>query len=224
MRIFITSFGTPEPLFDDDFFDLLGEAVKAAEKTSEETSETPKTKPSDPARESSVVKAERLTDWKLVRSLALTTVGKDGGDKEPSDEWKDKMLQAEHSPIRAMMFKVTMKNIPYWVSVHLVRHKIGVEHFVSTQREDRAKDGTPRSQLPQDALVNHTMVINAQALISISRKRMCTKASKETRDLWFKVWSAIKEVDPAVAKAMVPECVYRGGCVEPPSCGYFPPK
>ena len=217
MRLFITSFGTPEPLFDEDFFELLDKALAERDKTES----TPKTEPSDPVRKSTdapvEVTAERLTDWKLVYDLALATAGVESS-KEPSDQWKGRILVAEHSPIRALMFKVTMKNIPYWVSVHLVRHKIGVEHFVTTQREDRTKDHTPRSKLPQDALVNHTMVINAQALITISRKRLCGKASKETRDVWFKVREAIRKVDQAVADSMLPECLYRGACPEMSPC------
>lgn len=43
----------------------------------------------------------------------------------------------EHSPIRVEEYCIEMKNIPVFVSTHYCRHKIGVEHFCLTQREDR---------------------------------------------------------------------------------------
>ena len=65
------------------------------------------------------------------------------------------------------------------------------------------------------------MTANAQALISISRKRLCSCASKETREAWKQVQDAIREVDPVMADKMVPECIYRGFCPEFMNpCGY----
>ena len=108
-------------------------------------------------------------NWQAVKNAAMNTIGKEAG-QYPSAEWKKKILLAEHSPIRLLVFTVRLTDLPYWVSVHLTRHKIGVEHFVSTQRTDRT--GVDREELPQGAPVDHTMVINAQALINISRKRL----------------------------------------------------
>ena len=116
------------------------------------------------------------------------------------------------------MFTIRLVDIPYWVSVHLVRHKIGVEHFVSTQRTDRT--GIDRSELPQSAPVSHTMVINAQALINISRKRLCNQASSDTREVWRMVIDEVGKHEPELANLCVPECVYRGFCPEMKSCGY----
>ena len=65
------------------------------------------------------------------------------------------------------------------------------------------------------------MTANAQALISISRKRLCNCASKETREAWKQVQDAIRKVDPVMADKMVPECIYRGFCPEFMNpCGY----
>lgn len=155
--------------------------------------------------------------WQAVKDAAMNTVGSESG-KYPSSEWKRRILLAEHSPIRQMVFTVRLTGIPYWVSVHLTRHKIGVEHFVSTQRTDRT--GIDRDDLPQGALVNHTMVINAQALINISRKRLCGQASRETREVWRMVINEIGKYEPEIANMCVPECVYRGFCPEMKSCGY----
>lgn len=166
------------------------------------------------------MKAELINytdNWQAVKDAAMNTIGKDAG-KYPSSDWKRKMLLAEHSPIRLLTFTVRLTDIPYWVSVHLTRHKIGVEHFVSTQRTDRT--GTDRNGLPQGALVSHTMRINAQALINISRKRLCMQASPETRVAWRMVVDAIGEREPEIKSVCVRECVYRGFCPEMKGCGY----
>lgn len=65
------------------------------------------------------------------------------------------------------------------------------------------------------------MSANAQALINISRKRLCNCASKETREAWEQVKAKVAEVDPILAEKMVPECLYRGFCPEfMHPCGY----
>lgn len=65
------------------------------------------------------------------------------------------------------------------------------------------------------------MTANAQALINISRKRLCNCASKETREAWKQVKEEVRKVDPVMADKMVPECIYRGFCPEfMSSCGY----
>ena len=155
--------------------------------------------------------------WQDVKDAAMNTIGKESG-KYPSSEWKKKILLAEHSPIRLLVFTIRITDLPYWVSVHLTRHKIGVEHFVSTQRTDRT--GVDRDGLRQDALVTHTMVINAQALINISRKRLCGQAAKETRDAWSMVIAEVGKCEPVLGSVCVPECCYRGFCPELSCCGY----
>ena len=101
----------------------------------------------------------------------------------------------------------------------MVRHKVGIEHWVSTQRSDRT--GVNRDELPQGALVNHACEANAQALITISRKRLCACASPETREAWEHVKAKVAEVEPELASCMVKECIYRGFCPEMHSCGYY---
>ena len=66
-----------------------------------------------------------------------------------------------------------------------------------------------------------SFIINAEALMNMAHKRLCSKASPETRKLMAMIKHEIEEVDPALAKHLVPMCVYRGGiCSEPKSCGY----
>ena len=155
--------------------------------------------------------------WQEVKNAAMNTIGRETG-KYPASEWKRKMLLAEHSPIRLLEFTVRLIDVPYYVAMHFCRHKIGVEHFVSTQRTDRT--GTDRDKLPQGALVSHTMRINAQALINISRKRLCSQASPETRAAWRMVIDAIGEKEPEIKSVCVRNCIYKGFCPEMKGCGY----
>ena len=156
-------------------------------------------------------------NWQDVKNAAMNTVGKAAG-KYPNDAWKLRLLRAEHSPIRKLIFSWRWEDLPYWVSVHFVRHKIGIEHFVKTQRSDRT--GIPRDELPQGALVTHECTANAQAMITISRKRLCSAAAPETRQAWQLVKDQVAKCEPALAHCMVRECVYRGFCPEMFSCGY----
>lgn len=64
-------------------------------------------------------------------------------------------------------------------------------------------------------------IINAEAILNMAHKRLCTKASKETREIWQAVCGALKDVDPDLHKHLVPMCVFRGGiCGEPKCCGF----
>ena len=157
-------------------------------------------------------------NWQDVKNATMNTIGKDKG-AYPSSDWKRRLLLSEHSPIRKLHIGWKWSDLKYWVSVHLVRHKYGIEHFVSTQRTDRT--GISRDEMPQNSLVNHECEANAQALINISRKRLCHCASLETRQAWQQVKSEIALVEPELASVMVKECVYRNGlCPEMFSCGY----
>lgn len=162
--------------------------------------------------------AEYRDVWGKVKRAARTTINREGEGQYPTDEWKKSILLAEHSPIRKIKFSWKWTGLKSWVSVHFVRHKIGIEHWVRTQRTDRT--GVNRDELPQGSLVEHECEADAQALINISRKRLCNQASPETREAWKEVIEELKLHDPAVASVCVPECVYRGFCPEMHSCGY----
>ena len=156
--------------------------------------------------------------WRDVADAARTTIRKEEGTGEPRSRWKKRILLAEHSPIRKLCFNWKWEDLPSWVSVHFVRHKFGIEHFVSTQRSDRT--GQDRAAARQDAPVMHECFANAQALISISRRRLCGQASPETRAAWRLVVDEVAKHEPEVASCCVPECVYRGFCPEFKPCGF----
>ena len=132
------------------------------------------------------------------------------------------MLLCEHSPIRQHILKCKWYDMKSWVSVHFVRHKIGIEHWVRTQRTDRTQ--IDRDGLQQDNLIEHEFEANAQTFINISRKRLCQQAAQETREAWRLVLEQIKEPEPELYSVCVPDCIYRGYCYEFKSCGYHKTK
>lgn len=156
--------------------------------------------------------------WADVKQSARTTIGKEGSGKYPTDKWKKNILLAEHSPIRKIKVAWKWEDLKSWVSVHFVRHWLGILHFVTTQRTDRT--GINRDESRQDTRVSHECEANAQALINISRKRLCSQASPETRKAWEEVKEQVSNIDPILGSVMVKECIYRGFCPEFKSCGY----
>lgn len=163
------------------------------------------------------VKAKHMTDWSVAYKVALATEGKTPA-KEPSPEWIERMLQAEHSPIRAKWYLLEFTDVPQYVFAHLTRHKHGVEWFIHSQRDDRRDNPVPRAQMPQGALNDGVCIINAQALINISRVRLCNLASEETQQLWRNVKTAVYQIDREMSFAMKPNCQYRGTCPEMRPC------
>jgi len=163
----------------------------------------------------------QVTSWKRVLKAARATVHKNDIDKIPSDKFKRKMLIAEHSPIRLLEFEWDWKYMQQWITVHFVRHHVGCEKFVGTQRIDRTSLKVDnRDELPQGEYNEMMMCANAQALINISRKRLCSDASTETRHAWKLVMEELKKVDPIMEASCVRECIYRGFCTSFNGCGY----
>ena len=159
-------------------------------------------------------------NWKKIKSACMTTISKEAGPNEPSQEWKRKLLLCEHSPIRRGTISWKWDEIPYCISTHFVRHHEGCEKWVGTERADRTevKDRSERTQMD---IVPMEMEANIQALINISKKRLCTCADPLTRKYWIAVLEAIKEYDEDIYWACVPECVRDGGCPEYKPCGYY---
>ena len=190
------------------------------------------------------VKVTQDTTWNRALNAARRTAGKPMLDKEPSESWRKMALMAEHSPIKLVEYTIMFEDLRQWVGVHLLRHEHTLP-FIHTQRVDRRADiealtdkvmaivsedikNEPdfnrRDYLLQGQPNDQDFVVNAQTLINISRKRLCSCASKETREAWHAVKAAIAEIDPVMAAFMVPNCVYRGFCPERDSCGYWTGK
>lgn len=156
------------------------------------------------------ITATKITDESLMRRACEFTINKE------SKMSLEKIYKCEHSPMRTQMFWIEMFDIPTFVSVHLRTHSVGITHFVKSNREDRpgyTGDGGRRHP------VNHAMLLNAESLINLSRKRLCNQAHAETIEVMKGIKEAIKDIDPDLYPRMVPNCEYRGACYEPNPCG-----
>lgn len=158
-------------------------------------------------------------DWVRVKNHCRTTDNKDFTEKEPTDEFKHKLLISEHSPIRLIEIDWSWEDIYSWVATHWSRHKF--EKFISTQRDDRKEHAIPRGEMPQNTPVKFDGYANMQSLIDCFRKRLCYQASPETRELAEDFKMALHETKPELAEVLVPNCIYRTGCPEFRTCGYF---
>jgi len=157
-------------------------------------------------------------DWQEVKDAAMTTIGKDAG-ASPTSEWKRRMLLCEHSPIRKLIVKWKWQGLLWFVQTHFTRHHVGVEWQVSTSRTDRT--GIDRTETGSQANpVDVEGEANAQAIINISRKRLCSQASTETRVAWRSFLFELAREEPEIEKVAVIDCIYRGYCYEYKSCGY----
>ena len=164
-----------------------------------------------------IIKYPTEEDWLLVKKCTLVTVGKETS-KPATEKFKRGMLRARHSPIRELRFVFYLKDIPYWVSVHLCRH-IHAQPYVKTQRNDR-QTSYDRNSAPQNAPVDMMWSMNGEELMIIANKRLCNLASKETREVVKMICRGVTRVCPEFAKELVPMCVRNGGvCYEMFPCG-----
>ena len=154
------------------------------------------------------IKVTKITDESLMRKACSFTSGKE------SKASLKKMYASEHSPCRTQMFVVEMIGIPTYASVHYTRHHIGVEHFVKSNRD---KDEV----ITRDTPVNHMMLINAQALMNMARKRLCHKADYTVQCIMTAICDEISEIDKALCSCLMPDCEYKKRCTEFKPCGYW---
>lgn len=159
-------------------------------------------------------------DWTEIKNQCRHTDNKEDTEKNASQKFIKQLLISEHSPIRIARIKWSWDGIKSWISVHFARHWLGWEKWVSTQRTDRT--GVNRDKSPQDTPVNMDIEANAQALINVSRYRLCKQASQETREYMIDLKALIKECgQKEISDVMVPNCIYRMGCPEFKCCGHI---
>ena len=158
-------------------------------------------------------------EWSEVLDACRATVSKKFLNKEPSKEFKKALVICEHSPLRTIWVKWRWQGLPSYIATHFARHHIGCEKFIATSREDRT--GVPREERSQMDYVRMEMDANIQALINISRKRLCTCADPTTRQYWKSLLEEVKKYDEDIYWACVPECIRTGSCPEYQSCGFY---
>ena len=146
-------------------------------------------------------------DWFEVKKRALVTVGKNAVNP-PTQEWKHKILESRHSPIRRLMFSFYIE-CPYWVSVHLCRH-IHSQPYVKSQRNDRQEE-YDRNWASQDTPIKMIWDMNAEELMAIANKRLCLQASAETREVVKRMCDLVVKEMPEFEGLLVPMCQYHGG-------------
>ena len=157
-------------------------------------------------------------DLMWMKECTLGTMGKDA-HTPPTPEFIRKLLIARHSPIRELQFSFVLRDIPYWVSMHLVRHHVGFQPYVQSQRNDRQSQ-YDRTKAPQDSPVTMRWTMNAEALLTLANKRLCMKASPETRKVVQRMCDLVEIVMPEFHGLFCPMCEYHGGrCDEVQPCG-----
>lgn len=164
-----------------------------------------------------IIRHPQKEDWERCKMLALNTMGKKYAGTEITEEWKSKILKAKHSPIRTLVFTIKME-IPSYVSVHFVRHKIGVEHYVQSQRNDR-QSLYDRELAPQNTMVSHIMEVNAEQLMFMANRRLCGMADVTTRYVMQLICREVERQNPEFIDHLIPMCEYLHNCPEFKSCG-----
>jgi len=174
------------------------------------------------------VKIERIVGPEYMTGALRTTAGKDMYTvKKPTlDTFKKMIVTAggvPHSPLRAVNYRIYVEDVKSWVTVHYVRHHIGVQFYIKSQRTDRDnQDHSDRNKAPQDTLINMMFDINANSLLTMAQARLCHKASPDTRAVMRAIKSELlqgDEYDELVGMAMQPSCDWYHRCFEPRPCG-----
>ena len=97
-------------------------------------------------------------------------------------------------------------------------------HYVEMVESGAAPEDA-RAVLPNACCTELYLTANARALIEMSHLRMCSRAQREIRELFYKIRRCLRNVCPTVAANMAPACEARGGipfCTEHDSCGLHP--
>ena len=172
------------------------------------------------------VSFERLVGPECMLPAMRSTTGKDMYSKElPNLKTWVKMCVSPHSSIRAVKYRIYFEDIPYYAHVHLVRHHVGIEPHVLSQRDDDGiLDTTDRDEKPQGALISMMFDLNAQALLNMAQRRLCYKAHRVVQDAMEKLKCALiyegDDYDKVLAKLMLRPCSWIPGyCPEPKPCG-----
>lgn len=165
------------------------------------------------------IEITRVTSWTDVLNAARFTQRLPLKSGEPSVKWKKKIIKAEHSPLRCLMFNIDFYDIPNYTMVHLVRH-IHAQPFVSTSRPDIDGKQLPREKQRKTDPVNMRLFLNAQEIINISKVRLCNKAEDKTREIWREVIKELRKTEPELANACVPNCLSKSYCPEFKTCGF----
>lgn len=159
-------------------------------------------------------------DWEEVKRRALITCWKKL-KTPPGPDWKRRMLNARHSPIRYLMYSFLITDIPSNISTHFARHK-HAEPYVGSLRNDR-QDFMDGDNAPRNTPVGMIIDINGEEMMTLANKRLCMQADELTRKYMEVMCALVIGVTPEYAGLLVPLCEYCGGvCHEVFPCGRYP--
>ena len=159
-------------------------------------------------------------DWEEVKRRALITCWKDA-KTPPGSDWKSRILNARHSPIRHLMYSFKITGIPSNISTHFARHK-HAEPYVGSLRNDRQSFMNGDSA-PRNTPVNMILDVNGEEIMVMANKRLCMQASETTRKCMEIMCALVVGVTPEYAGKLVPLCEYCNGvCHEMKPCGRYP--
>ena len=165
-----------------------------------------------------MIKVTRLgADWKTVLRVARITQNKPDTGKEPSDDWKKKLILSRHSPLRMIEFLIEGEAKGFVLN-HIARHTYqSPKPFIGTAREDIT--GVKR---PSDTAIRpFALYINADALIEMCEQRMCFKAHADTMMLVHEIITNVSYVEPLLAEVLkFTPCEKTGICREFTPCFY----
>ena len=151
------------------------------------------------------------TDEMLKRTMAHCWGVKSKGNKSRLFACNDSILEIPEY----WCFCTAPRSVAAQLRTHEKKH--GMYFWMSTGRPDRsdAVKGTYSREQP----VNFVMKLTARAIKEISYYRMCQKAEYPTREFMQVFQAKLSEIEPELAKQMMPLCQYRGGiCTEFNSC------
>jgi len=169
----------------------------------------------------SLIKKPNVDDLMLMkRCVWITDLDKRGKIplSLPSKELTYKLLRARHSPIRVLNFAFLIEAIPSNIATHLARH-VHAQPFISSLRNDR-QDIIDGDNAPRNTPVDMIYYVNAEELMTIANKRLCIKASAQTREVVQKMCDLVEKEMPEFEGLFVSQCVRNGGrCDEINPCG-----
>ena len=112
--------------------------------------------------------------------------------------WIERLVKSQHSPLRFRQYYIEF-DCPYWVAMHLRTHWVGVTamDISATVIVSSRTDITKVARDPERIVTVFT-VMNAQAVLNISKARLCTKASPETVKVWEDILAELYLLDPTV--------------------------
>lgn len=141
-------------------------------------------------------------------------------DKEIYDYLVDLFI-AEHSLSKIPVIRIIDK-MDKNVRNQIFRHTKASPHYYAQSSRPDWNKGKARD--PNEMTTN-VMDFNVEAFLAMAKQRLCYKTEKNTRIWMENVVEYMRKSDNPVLNAIafcsVPQCVYRFGCPELKSCGYF---